>query len=193
MNVLLVISHPIKTSFNYALLDVVKEGLGEAGHEYRVADLYGEDFQSAMIKADYAQFAGKPMPAEILVEQKRVEWAQGLVFIFPLFWWSLPGMLKGWIDRVISYGWAWEDPLDPTSGHLDRRKVLVLVTAGASEKALKKRNYDQAFEAQVTTGIWDYCNFDDVTTHFFYNVYSGRPESQFKEYLQLAKVLAKNF
>jgi NAD(P)H dehydrogenase (quinone) len=192
MNVLIVFTHPKRECFNRKLLNAVISGLEAAGHEYQVADLYAENFQPAMIEEDFAQFDRKPMPPEILAEQKRVEWSDAVIFIFPLWWWSVPAMLKGWIDRVVSYGWAWENPLDPSSGYLDERKILVLISAGASLAHLAKRDYDKALDIQLNTGTWDYCGFRDVTTHIFESVHEESPNSLFEQYFSEAEEMARN-
>ena len=106
MNVLIVYAHPIETSFNHALLESVKNSLVEAGHAVKIADLYAENFQCAMTKEDFVQFENKPMPAEIEAEKERVEWSDALVFIFPVWWWSVPAMLKAvpWSGEVRTNG-----------------------------------------------------------------------------------------
>ena len=193
MRVLIVYTHPVRKSFNRAVLEAVTKGLTEAGHEVKVADLCAENFQPAMIEADFVQFDNEPMPAEILKEQARVEWSDAIVFIFPLWWWSLPGMLKGWIDRVMSYGWAWLDPTNPDAGSLKSRKLLVMTTAGASAGQLAKRGYDTAFHTQLNVGTWDYCGFKDVTTKVFHEVHDETPEETRKAYLDEAHDIAKNW
>ncbi|MFT5220087.1 MAG: NAD(P)H dehydrogenase (quinone) [Planctomycetota bacterium] len=190
MNILVIYTHPRADSLNHSLLEATIRGLEQAGHQIKVADLYAENFQPAMTVDDFSQFELKPMPADVLAEQARIEWSDALVFIFPLWWWSVPGMLKGWIDRVMSYSWAWFDPMDPTSGSLGERKILVMVTAGASQKQLAKRKYDESFHTQLNIGTWDYCGFRDVTTRVFYRVNSDSPRSLFTGYLAEAEQLA---
>lgn len=190
VKILVVYTHPVATSFNRAILEATLRGLEAAGHDIKVADLYAENFQPAMTSGDFVQFDMKPMPAEIQVEQARVEWSDALVFIFPLWWWSLPGMLKGWVDRVMSYGWAWYDPMDPHSGSLSERKILVMVTAGASHAQLAKRKYDESFHTQLNVGTWDYCGFRDVTTRVFDRVDEDAPPGLLESYLVEAEELA---
>jgi NAD(P)H dehydrogenase (quinone) len=193
VKILVVYTHPVADSFNRAILQATLRGLESAGHDVKVADLYAENFQPAMIAEDFVQFEMKPMPAEILAEQERVEWSDAIVFIFPLWWWSVPGMLKGWIDRVMSYGWAWYDPTDPLSGTLNERKILVLVTAGASHAQLAKRKYDESFHTQLNVGTWDYCGFRNVTTRIFDRVTDDAPAGLLEGYLLEAEELAASF
>jgi NAD(P)H dehydrogenase (quinone) len=192
MKILVVYTHPVPDSFNRAILNATLKGFESAGHDYQVADLYAEHFQPAMTAGDFVQFENKPMPDEILAEQARVEWCDAMIFIFPLWWWSMPGMLKGWIDRVISYGWAWIDPEKPESGPLRDRKILVMLTAGASYGELAKRKYDEALHTQLNVGIWNYCSFRDVTTRVFDRVNDDSPRQLMEGYLVEAEALARD-
>ena len=190
MKVLIVYTHPVPDSFNRAILNATLKGLETGGHEVKVADPYAENFQPAMTAGDFVQFDSKPMPPEIQAEQARVEWSDAIIFIFPLWWWSLPGMLKGWIDRVMSYEWAWLDPMDPRSGTLTERKILLMVSAGASHKQLAERGYDKSFHTQLNIGTWDYCGFRDVTTRIFERVHDDSPTELLLGYLSEAESLA---
>lgn len=190
MNILTVIAHPVPTSFNHAIRREVEAGLADAGHSVKIADLYAEGFQPAMIEADFAQFSGDPLPIAIQAEQARVEWSDAMIFIFPLWWWSMPAMMKGWIDRVMSYGFAWKDPRDPDSAGMRHRKIIVMITAGDDAEGLAKRGYDTALHTQLNVGTWDYCGFKDVTTRIFHGVTPGASEALRSGYLAEARALA---
>jgi NAD(P)H dehydrogenase (quinone) len=190
MKVLIVYTHPVPDSFNRGILNATLKGLETGRHEVKVADLYAENFQPAMTEGDFVQFEFKPMPAEIQAEQARVEWSDAIIFIFPLWWWTMPAMLKGWIDRVMSYGWAWLDPADPKSGSLGERRILVMVTAGASRQQLAGRRYDESLHTQLNVGTWDYCGFRDVTTRIFDQVTRDAPGARLEAYLAEAEQLA---
>ena len=102
-------------------------------------------------------------------------------------------MLKGWIDRVMCYGWAWEDPMDPSSGALDERRILVMMTAGASKGQLAKREYDKAFHTQVEVGIWDYCGFRDYQMRVFDRIGDAPDREMLQSYLQEAETLGREY
>ena len=170
MNVLIIYAHPVGESFNRALLHRIQAALESRHHRVRVADLCSERFDCAMVEEDFAQFEGKEMPADVVKEQQRFEWSDAVVFQFPFWWWSVPAILKGWFDRVMSYGWAWTDPSKPECSPLEKRKVLVVATAGASEEAFAKRGYDKAFHSQFVTGTLGYCGFNDVTVRMIHGV-----------------------
>ena len=191
MNVLVIYTHPIKESFNRKILTAVEQELVASGHSVKTADLYAEKFPCAMTADDFAAFENLPMSPEILSEQERVDWCEAMIFIFPIWWWSLPAMLKGWIDRVMSYGWAWVDPKDPDSGHLRHRKILVLATAGDSKEGFAKRGYDTALHTQLNVGTWNYCGFKDVTTRIFHDVGPFTTQGTRLAYLQEAQALVR--
>ncbi len=148
------------------------------GHETKTADLYAEGFSPAMVDADFAQFDDAKMPQDVLAEQARVEWSDAMILIFPYWWWSLPAMLKGWIDRVFSYGWAWVDAAAPEKSPLPPRPILVLCSAGATQAQIAKRGYDVAFRTQLETGTINYWGTRDVTLKMLYNINDDTPKEQ---------------
>ena len=118
----MVFAHPRRTSFTVALLDHFVSGLLEAGPNPEIVDLYREGFNPCFGEEDFAQFKeGGVMPADVLREQARVEAADALGFVFPVWCWSFPAILKGWIDRVWSQGWAYDFRLEKTAGFLHQR------------------------------------------------------------------------
>ena len=192
-NVLIVFAHPKAECFNRAVLDRVASTLTKEGHEVRVADLYAEGFQPALTPDDFAQYEDTDMRADVRAEQDRVDWCDALVFVFPLWWGSLPAILKGWIDRVVTYGWAWDDLSDPTTGKLRGRKVLVLSTAGASDSEMKKLGYDTAVQRQLGTGTLELCGITEIKVRMFPDLHEGTPKHVSTGYLQEVEDLALGF
>jgi NAD(P)H dehydrogenase (quinone) len=170
MRILILYVHPSLDSFCGRVLTATRSALAEAGHEVEVADLYRERFNPALIQADFAQFARQPMPADVLREQARIERNDALIVIAPIWWYQFPAMLKGWIDRVFSEGWAFTDSHSRSApATLRLRHVLVLASAGGNPKTYDKYGYRQAIAALWDTGIWGYCGID-TTTHFFWEI-----------------------
>jgi NAD(P)H dehydrogenase (quinone) len=172
MRVLTVFVHPSREGFCGAVLGAVVEGLEGAGHEVRVADLYAEGFDPRFGIGDYAQFDGEPMPDDVLREQERVEWSEALVIVTPIWWWQYPAMLKGWIDRVFSEGWAFHDVSSRTSREplIGVRPALVVATAGARERTFARYGYGDGIRALWDVGIWGYCGFRRFATHVLWDV-----------------------
>ena len=128
MKVLIVYAHPSPQSFNHAILESFTKGLGEAGHTYEVVDLYAINFNPCLSGEDFAMFMEGKTPDDIRAQQEKVSQADGIVFIHPSWWSGPPAILKGWIDRVLSMGFAYMvDEKDGShSGLLKNQKALVI-------------------------------------------------------------------
>jgi NAD(P)H dehydrogenase (quinone) len=175
MHVLIVLSHPVRQSFTAALKDRFERGLVAAGHTAELADLHAEAFDPRMTVADFAQFDGDgaTLPAAIVCEQERLARADVLSLVFPVYWWSFPAMLKGWIDRVMTQGFAYDFTLERSRGLLKTRKAILLGSGGSSHATYRRYGYHGAMQRQIDAGILGYCGIADVETHIFPAVGAG--------------------
>ncbi len=193
MRVLTVFAHPNRASFSGACLDAFLAGLAESGHEGDLADLYGEGFDPRFQAADFAQFTGGPaaMPEEVRREQARVERADALAFVFPVWWWSFPAILKGWVDRVWCQGWAYDFTLGRSRGLLTLGKAVLPCPAGSSASVYRTYGYHEAMRRCIDVGVLGYCGIDDVAMHIFPAV-DDRPEAR-EAYLEIARRIGRDF
>lgn len=168
MNVLWVFAHPEPRSLSGALRDDSVQTLRDLGHEVRESDLYAMKWNPLVDVADYgteaaddrlqvgaasgrAYAAGKLSP-EIVAEQEKLVWADTVVVQFPLWWFGVPAILKGWIDRVFvkgfAYGLSGEDgrTLHYGEGRLAGKRAMVVVTGGASEVSLGSRGINGSLD-----------------------------------------------
>jgi NAD(P)H dehydrogenase (quinone) len=171
VRILVVFAHPKRDSFTGRVLESFVGGLEEAGHEVEIADLYRESFQPLLVPQDYAQWEDRPMPPEVLREQARVEGCEGIALVFPIWWWSMPAILKGWFDRVFSAGWAYAEDYDPEGSLLPGRKFVVICPAGSSEHHFRKYGYDEMFRVLLEVGTLSYCGVSESDVHIFFEVY----------------------
>jgi NAD(P)H dehydrogenase (quinone) len=163
MKVLWVFAHPEPRSLNGSLRDFGVRTLEAAGHEVRQSDLYamrwkavadGDDFTDTepgrrlvYAASSWNGFKKGTQTPDVAAEQAKLMWADTIVIQFPLWWFSVPAILKGWFDRVLAAGWAYRvtDPANPSrtlrygEGNLKGKRGLVIVTTGASEKSLGPR------------------------------------------------------
>lgn len=154
MKILFVFAHPEPHSLNAALRDVAVNELKAQGHEVLVSDLYAQGWKSQVDRADFpsllpeerlkvpaasgAAFAANALTADVVAEQEKLLWADVLILQFPLWWFTMPAILKGWVDRVYSYGFAygvgehndkrWGDRYG--EGTLAGKRAMLIVTAG---------------------------------------------------------------
>ncbi|WP_420962959.1 NAD(P)H-dependent oxidoreductase [Brucella sp. IR073] len=160
MHALIVVSHPHTTSLTHAVANEVAASItAEGSHTAEMADLAAEGFDPRFAQEDFAAFLRQaPAPSDVAAEQARLDRADALVLVYPVYWWSFPGLLKGWIDRVFSNGWAYDDT--PETGvvkKLQRLKVHLVAIGGADLRTYARRGYFAAMRAQIEQGIFDYC------------------------------------
>ena len=137
MKALIVYCHPSEDSFTRHVRDAFIQGITDAGHEYILSDLYAMDFKTDMSEKEYLRDANyrdtNDLAEDVLAEQDKVNAADAIVLIYPVFWTEAPAKLVGWFDRVWSYGFAYGKKRMKT---LD--KGLVLCTAGNTRERLEQ-------------------------------------------------------
>ena len=102
MRALVVYCHPDPESFNAAICDLVCQRLTGAGAELRVLDLYARGFDGALSRAEWKGYLDSPANRIVVEEDAAaLEWCDTLIFIYPTWWYGLPALLKGWLDRVM--------------------------------------------------------------------------------------------
>ena len=154
MNVFIVYAHPEPRSLNGALKDLAVETLTGLGHTVEVSDLYAMGWKAQADGADFLDradpgrlsyaresghaFAAGTQTPDVTAEQEKLLWSDAVILQFPLWWFSMPAILKGWVDRVYAYGFAygvgqhegerWGDRYG--EGKLAGRRALLSVTMG---------------------------------------------------------------
>jgi len=147
MKVLLVFAHPEPRSFCGAMRDTAMEVLSATGHELRRSDLYSMGFDPVGDRKDFLTVADPQFfkyQKEQLVasdrggfapglaaEMAKLSWCDLVVFLFPLWWFSVPAIMKGWFDRVLAMGFAYGGGRWFETGPLRGRRALLAMTTGA--------------------------------------------------------------
>ncbi len=109
MKIVIVYNHPYDGSYCKAILNSVNLGLQQGAHEVDIIDLDKEGFDPVMKAEDLQAFRNKnPVDPKVLEYKKRLEQADHLIFIFPIWWELMPAMMKGFIDKVIFPGLAYD-------------------------------------------------------------------------------------
>jgi len=137
MKVFIVYCHPSKDSFTRYMCDAFIKGIADSGNTFIMSDLYQMDFNPVMTEEEYlrdAYYRNTPQVAnDVLKEQEKINSADAIAFIYPVFWTEAPARLVGWFDRVWSYGFAYGNK---TMKMLD--KALILCSAGNSVEHLEQ-------------------------------------------------------
>jgi NAD(P)H dehydrogenase (quinone) len=137
MRALVVYCHPRPSSFNAAVRDTVLDRLHAVGAEVRLTDLYANGFQPVLSGAEWEGYLDCPQnTASVARDVEDVRWCDTLIFVYPTWWYGLPAMLKGWLDRVLLPDVAFHMPcaehqgIRPGLRHIAR--LGVFTTCGAS-------------------------------------------------------------
>jgi NAD(P)H dehydrogenase (quinone) len=137
MKVLIVYCHPSDDSFTKHMCDAFIKGIVDSGNEYILSDLYKMDFDPTMTEQEYlrdAYYRNTPdIASDVLVEQEKINSADAIAFVYPVFWTEAPAKLVGWFDRVWSYGFAYGEK---TMKELD--KAIILCSAGNPNERLEQ-------------------------------------------------------
>ncbi len=177
MHVLTVFAHPYRDRYPGAVMDAFHSAFVDGGASIDVLDLHREGFDPRFTEADHAHFWGGPAPAGIGEMHRRVEAADRLAFVFPVYWWSMPALMKGWIERVFTGGWAYQYGAgvedrgrEPLAGLLPHIPTLLLGVGGSKQRTYERYGYDEAMRTQLDVGIFAYCGITDVESHLVFDV-----------------------
>lgn len=137
MRVFIVFCHPSEDSFTKNVRDAFIKGITDSGNEYVMSELYKMNFSTDMTEKEYlrdAYYNDTPEAApDVLAEQEKINSADAIVFIYPVFWTEAPAKLVGWFDRVWTYGFAYGNKTMKVL-----RKAMILCSAGNSAERLEQ-------------------------------------------------------
>jgi len=200
LNLLTVFSHPFTDKYPAAVMSAFHEPFVAAGHSIDLLDLHAEDFDPRFTKEDHAHFWGGPIPEDVASFHARVEEADRLAFIFPVYWWGMPAMMKGWIERVFTGGWAYafgsgvqDRGKAPPKSLLGNRPTILLGIGGSSKATYDKYGYSNAMRTQIDVGTFAYCGITDVQSHLFFDVEGDANALIRQNNLKMVDKIARDF
>jgi len=197
MKVLLVFAHPEPRSLNGALRDIAVEELRAQGHEVKVTDLHArgwkahvdrEDFPAwpaderlSIVAASKSAYQDGTLTEDVRAEIEKLLWADALILQFPMWWYGMPAILKGWVDRVYAYGFAygvgehsdrrWGDRFG--EGTLAGRRAMVITTVGGWEPHYSPRGVNGPIEDllfPINHGVLYYPGYEVLPAYVTYRV-----------------------
>lgn len=207
MNILIVYAHPEPRSLNGSLKDFAVGRLQDNGHAVQVSDLYAMDWKAVLDADDCTDwqqgtrfdpslasrhaFANGRQRQDIALEQDKLRWADAVILQFPLWWFSMPAIMKGWVERVYAYGFGygvgehsdarWGDRYG--EGMLAGKRAMLVVTAGGWEPHYGPRGINGPIDDllfPIQHGILYYPGFDVLPPFVVYR--TGRiDEARFAE------------
>lgn len=191
MNTLLVYAHPNPLSFNAAIAQVIQEEINKKGGPIKVKDLYAMNFNPVLSEEDIQGFRSGQLSEDIKQEQADVTWADLIILQGPVWWHSVPAILKGYIDRVFSLGFAYRYTRQGPEGLLKGKKGLLITTSGADQKAGEMSGMLSTLNRSVA-GVFPFTGFEQFKQHNFFAVTTVSDEAR-KQMLNEMRELIQNF
>lgn len=179
MNHLIIYAHPNPTSFNHAILEKV---IASSHGKVMVRDLYQLNFEPRLGWQEFSETLAHQYAEDIVQEHQYWREADVITLIYPLWWMGSPAILKGYLDRVLSYDFAYCNGEPESIGLLTGKKMQQFVTIGNSNEKYERKGYLQAFDHTLGKGLFEFCGINDVRMHYFGNV--GLKETDYAAILQ---------
>ncbi len=165
MNILIVYAHHEPSSYVAAMKNTAVATLSAKGHNVLVSDLYGQGFNPAAQKWDFVSTSGghfnymleqrhaaaldMAFSPDILAEIQKVKAADMVMFITPIWWFSVPAILKGWFDRVLAMGVFWDGGKIYENGLLRGKQAMILASGGGPEHYYQPSGLHRASITQI--------------------------------------------
>ena len=190
--VLMVYAHPEPASLTRQLVDVAAQTLQQLGHEVLLSDLYGMQWKAVFDEHDFPfradserlsfvtesghSYSSGRQAIDIASEQQKLLAADAVILQFPLWWFGMPAILKGWVDRVFAYGLAYGfkgagNRYRYGDGGFKGKRALLCVTAGGAAEDYSERGINGPLEQllfPITHGTLFFGGMDVLPTYAVY-------------------------
>ena len=192
MQHLVVVAHPVENSFTMALARAYGAELTALGHSVKTRDLYRMGFNPVLAAHELAPLsADRPPNPDVAAVQDDIRATDALTVIYPLWWLSMPAIMKGYIDRVFARGFAYESRAGKVHGLLPAKTSVLITISGAPLPALVGSGGWNAVQALQDTHIFRSVGLKLVEHLHFDEVVPGLDSSMVERYLELVRSCAR--
>ncbi|WP_404339648.1 NAD(P)H-dependent oxidoreductase [Pseudoalteromonas mariniglutinosa] len=167
MKHLIIYAHPSSESLNATIKDYLVNILKDK-HEVKIRDLNQLNFNPVLSERDLNDQRRGVVADDVKTEHQLIEWAEYLTFIYPIWWTGMPAIMKGYIDRVFSYGFAYRYVKGKQQGLLNHKKIVIINTQGKSAEEYRESGMHHALTLTSDFGIFNYCGMK-IMTHFYFD------------------------
>lgn len=180
MDISVILAHPYRESFNYAIYQTVQDTLKKNGHQIHAHNLYGEGFNPLLEGSELA--TGETSDPLVLKHRQEIKKAQGIIVIHPNWWGQPPAILKGWTDRVLRSGVAYQfeegdDGSGVPEGLLVAETALVFNTSNTPlEREIQV--FGDPLERIWKDCVFDFCGIKDFHRKMFRIIASSTPNER---------------
>lgn len=166
MNVLIIYAHPNHESFNWAILQQIKRGLDESENKVTLIDLYEERFDPVLKFDSYIKRRELHRDPETEKYRNLFTQAEHLIFIYPIWWYGPPAILKGFIDRVFASGFAYTYDSNLPKGLLKGKTAWVVYTIDSPKWYVKLFRLNIEW-INMKNAVLKFCGFGKVERLMF--------------------------
>lgn len=186
---MVIFSDPNYDSFIRNVFETVVDFFSnEGGHDVVARDLYAMGFKPVLDQQDLEDFKQGIISMDITQEQRAIDAADVITIVSPLWWGSMPAMLKGYIERIFTYGYAYkigEDPLSPI-GLLKGKKVLLLTTIAGPDELYKQKGMYEAIAKTWDWAVFEFCGMEVIGHLYFPGIHHANDQKR-RDYLETLK------
>lgn len=200
MNILIVYAHPEPKSMNGAMFNTAIETLRSAGHQVKTSDLYDMEFDAASDRSNFSSTHNhhffkqqleelhatsvNGFAPNIAAEQEKVAWCDLMIWQFPLWWFSVPAIMKGWVDRVFAMGRTYGQGNTYETGIFRGKKAMLSLTTGGGKEDYSDGGLNGDIDNMLKPlhrGIFQFTGFSVLSPHVVYSAARRTPEDRSKE------------
>jgi putative NADPH-quinone reductase len=200
MKIFLVYAHHEQKSFNHAMYQKAISALTDAGHEVKTSDLYGMAFNPVSNRKNFSSVYDPEylkqqleevhatkvngFSADIEAELLKLEWCDIMIWQFPLWWFGVPAILKGWVDRVFAMGRTYGNGRFYENGTFRKKRALLSLTTGGAPEAYTKGGFNGDLLNMlkpIHRGIMQFTGFSVLAPHVVYGPVRKSPEDRERE------------
>lgn len=197
MKYFLIVCHPEPKSMCSSMFNTAVEALTAAGHEVRTTNIYGDEWDPLSSRKNFTTVKNpeyfKPQIEEMHAtenggfaedverEIQKLEWADVVVFTFPLWWFALPAGLKGWVDRVLAMGRTYGGGRFYANGVFKGKKAMLCFTTGGPEATYVKEGFNgdiMGVLRPIHRGIFEFCGFTVLRPQIVFAAAHGTDEER---------------
>lgn len=193
MRISIILAHPSKTSFNHAIARRASETAVALGHDVILHDLYAEKFDPIIISDEFARSAS--LTESVALHCSEIARADGIIIVHPNWWGMPPAILKGWVDRVIRPGVAYEflpgDIGEGVPNGLLKAKTVIVFNTSNTEADREQAIFGDPLETIWRNCIFGLCGITDVRRRTFGIVITSAPAER-AAWLDEAAVIVRN-
>jgi NAD(P)H dehydrogenase (quinone) len=190
MNIFVLIGHQRQGSFCHAIASVAIEELKAVGHAIVYHDLYAERFDPILPHEEI--LCGAKPDSIVQRHCEEIAAADGYVIVHPNWWAMPPAILKGWIDRVLRQGVAYEFTAQGVNGLLKGRRAVVLTTSNTPRED-ELRIFGDPLENLWKTCVFGFCGVTDFYRRNFESIILSTPEQRADWLNEVRQIIRQRF